>query len=180
MSKEKKKITQQFSKEIVDRTTGEVLSTETYKSSFVTREPPYFKMFCSDLGLIYGLNPTETKCLYEFARNMSYHNIIPLVSPMREGIREVLGLHEKAFERAIKELKNAGVLIPVLNKNNKPRRGIYVLNPDIVAKGAWEDIQQLRMSIDYIDNKRYVSYQVLTSDKTTFSTPGIEVKREKE
>lgn len=165
--------------EVTDVVTGEVTQTITEKQStyIQPREPAFFKMFVNDLSLLFGLNDVETKCMYEFASKMSYSNVIPLVGPMREIIRESLQLTPRTFERSIKELKERGILIPMLNKENKPMRGMYVLNPNIAAKGAWNDIQKLRMSIEYVDNKRYVSCQAVGTDESVFSLPPIEVIR---
>lgn len=177
MSKNSKKVVQVQEKELVDNITGEVITTEVTKTSYIAREPPYFKMFCDDLGLIFGLNQAETKCMYELARNMSYSNVIPLVTGMRDFIRKTLGMTKRTFERTITQLKNYGVLIPMVRDDGKSVRGMYILNPEICAKGAWEDIKKLRMSIDYVNGQRYVSYHAFCDDDSVFSTKPMKVSR---
>lgn len=36
-------------------------------------------------------------------------------------------------------------------KTGKYRRGVYIVNPYIIAKGKWNDIKKFRTTFDYIE-----------------------------
>jgi hypothetical protein len=82
---------------------------------------------------------------------------------------------ERTFERLIKSLKDKGILVPLTkigkDGQTKVHRGFYLINPELVAKGQWVDIQRLRLAIDYTDGKRSISTEIVNKNGDINSIP---------
>ena len=66
---------------------------------------------------------------------------------------EELKMPMNTLNKQIDNLRKANILLPIPNK-----RGCYLVDPNLFARGSWNDIKQLRLIIDYnIDGSRNLS-----------------------
>lgn len=139
----------------VNKETGEV---EYEVSQYhLKSEPSYFKLYVQDLAALHKLSKTASNVLYQIAARMDYRNTIILIKPVKQLIGDKVGISVHAVEKAIKELYKEEFLLKVTNQ-----RSVYVVNPTYFAKGKWKDVQQLKLSIVYEGNKRYLITEAKT------------------
>lgn len=140
-------------REIVNVETGEVFGTTAERISY-SAEPDYIKMYLDDLGRLNGLTGTENTCLRILLRKMNWDNEIYIHKKMREDISKELNITRSSFYRYIDTYINGGILMKVSTN-------LYLFNPNLFAKGSWNDISKLRMTIEYSKEGRII--------KTNFS-----------
>lgn len=150
---ENKKIFQTETKTIIDHQTGEILQTEHNQKSFVEKEPDYVKLYLQDIAKLNNLPPSSTALMNLIVKSMGYNNFFFAFKPLKEMFCEELNMTLGTLNKQIDKLKEAGVLLPIPKK-----RGCYLVDPNLFARGSWNDIKQLRLVIDYnIDGSRTLS-----------------------
>lgn len=133
---------------VVDKENGEVI---THKTVYKTNdEPEYIKLYIDTVftfkGLRKGLNPI----FLAFLKHMSYAGadelyggqIIFVNMTMKKMIASQLGLGIDSINKALSEFVKAGVF-------SRVSVGTYQVNPDIVGKGNWADIKNIRATFDF-------------------------------
>ena len=78
----------------------------------------------------------------ELIKSMGYNNVIPAYKPIKEMICRNLGIKMDYLNKSIDAFYKAGLLIRL-------HRGIYMADPELFARGKWEDIKNLRLVIEY-------------------------------
>jgi Firmicute plasmid replication protein (RepL) len=150
---ENKKIYQTETKTIIDHQTGEILQTEHQQKGFVEKEPDYVKLYLQDVARLKDLSPSASSLMTLIIRSMGYNNLFFAFKPLKEMFCEELNMPMNTLNKQIERLKNSGILLPIPNK-----RGCYLVDPNLFARGSWNDIKQLRLVIDYnIDGSRTLS-----------------------
>ena len=144
-SKKKKKITYAEETHYVDVETGESKTVRSYKSMAIDKEPPYVKIYLDDIASVNGLPPTASKVLNLLMTSMGYNNMIPLLKPFKQMICNNLDIKMNTLDKITGQLREKGII-------HKFARGLYIMDPHLFAKGRWEDIQNLRLVIEYDDN----------------------------
>ena len=146
-----KKVSQSRVTETVDLDTGEIKQQVSTSTFGVDKEPPYIKMYIDDIARLKDLPPGMNRILLELIKSMGYNNVIPAYKPIKMMICDRLGIKMDYMNKAITKFHKKGLLIRV-------HRGIYIADPELFARGKWEDIQNLRLSIDYKqDGKKKLS-----------------------
>tara|TARA_B100000809_G_scaffold60530_1_gene57107 strand:+ start:1148 stop:1678 length:531 start_codon:yes stop_codon:yes gene_type:complete len=128
----------------VDMDTGEVVElskTETFKGE---REPDYIKMYISDIALLNDIPKGMNPILLDLIAQMGYNNIIPAYKPIKLMTCNRLGISLDYLNKAIQTFYEKGLLVRVA-------RGVYMAEPNLFARGKWEDIKTLRLTIDYVN-----------------------------
>ena len=155
---EKKKITKLITTENIDYNTGEIKNKEEYQECYVDNEPEYIKLYiehiCTFNGLKQGISPVLLKfCSYlTYPKKSSQNQLIYINKTIKEEIAAELGVTEKRINQALTEFINADIFKKILDeKTQKYRRGVYIVNPYILAKGKWNDIKKFRATFDYIE-----------------------------
>ena len=124
---------------------GELQSSNTVRSvgtGAIEKEPRYVKLYLDDIGKLNGLNNSEQKLVNELVFNMGYNNIVPSYKPVKEIIAAKLNMKYNTLEKCIKNLYKKGILI-------RKARGLYLMDPKIFGRGTWNNVQKIRMVIDY-------------------------------
>ena len=132
----------QTSTDTVDYHTGEI--THQTKTTVIPfeQEPPFVKLYFQDIAKITGLSMGQTDLLFHIVKNMSYKNIWVAHAYLKEIICMDLGMKLNTLNKYIDFLYKKGILLRL-------KRGVYLVNPDLFAKGSWKDIKKLRLSIEY-------------------------------
>ena len=150
---ENKKIYQTETKTIIDHQTGEIIQTEHNQKGFVEKEPDYVKLYLQDMARLNNLPPSASSLMTLIIRSMRYNNLYFAFKPLKEMFCEELKMPMNTLNKQIDNLRKANILLPIPNK-----RGCYLVDPNLFARGSWNDIKQLRLIIDYnIDGSRNLS-----------------------
>lgn len=154
---EEKKKTENVIKDTqtVINTSGEILNVEQHLSIPVGDEPPYYKVYLQDLSNVLGLAPAEHMVWEVLCSNMSFNNIVVLIKPIKDMLVETTGRKYETIRAAIKSLVAKGLLM-------RQARAVYMVNPKYAARGKWQDIKALRMTIDYNAKGRNIEVKKIT------------------
>lgn len=134
-----KKLSQITEVKHVDLSTGEVKAEETTKVFYLPNnsEPAFFKVYIEDLTKLMNLPQGCSGLLYALAARMDYDGIISLGSVQKKNLSERLGIKRQTMDNYLgKLLKN--------NLMHRIARGEFMLNPDYLAKGKWDEIKRRR------------------------------------
>lgn len=131
--------------ESVDVQTGETFQLSSTKKYKVETEPEYIKMYIRDIARLRDVPKGMDRILLTLVRNMGYNNLIPAYMPIKKMIAHDLGISVSYLNNAIDIFHKKGILIRIA-------RGMYIADPELFAKGKWEDIKKLRLVIEYNQN----------------------------
>lgn len=145
----------------VDHKTGEITEETTRNEYKVPKEPDFIKLYIDDLSYILKLpNNDVLTCLL---MRMDYFGQVTLVKASVDEICKIANLKNSTyFYSLLKKYIDKDILI-------KKAKGIYLFNPYYFARGKWEDIQKIRLSIDYtpeFGRKINIDYTKPNSEKT--------------
>lgn len=130
----------------IDQNSGEIISEqEAITSIEFEREPDYVKLYLDDIVRLKDLPPASAKLLLLIVRNMGYNNIFQAYKPLKMMIIQELGITMNTLNQQISNLKKAGILLPM----EEFGRGLYLVDPNLFARGSWKNIKSLRLIIDY-------------------------------
>lgn len=138
----KEKVLFSTTREILDTHTGELIRSERVTSKLIVKEPPHVKIYLEDIARINGLPPAASKVLNLLVQNMGYNNMVPMLKPFKQIICNSLDIKMNTLEKVVKQLESASIL-------HRFARGLYILDPYLFAKGKWENINNLRLIIEY-------------------------------
>jgi len=130
---------------VMNDLTGELLSmtTATTDINTVPTEPNYLKLYIDDLGLLNKLSGGETRALIHIAAIANYDGEIVLPLVIKKRIAEKACVKVQAISDTIVKLIKKGIL-------KRVDKTLYLLNPDLFAKGKWRDIREQRKTFQSI------------------------------
>lgn len=137
------KYTQVIKEQHIDGKTGEVTEEHNVHVLRTEREPDYVKMYLNDLVRLNDLPASGSSVLFWILKSLSYDNTVVLVQGVKKKIAKEIGTSLNTVIRRIQELKNKGIIIPT------EERTIFLVNPNLFARGKWEDVKKIRLSIEY-------------------------------
>ncbi len=125
-------------------------------------EPPFIKLYISDLTAILGLPNGAKDLLHALLMKMDYENMITLTSRSKKEIAERIGIKIQTFDNYLKKLTEVDVL-------RRIARGEYKVNPNIFARGDWVKITKHREEWEMIvtykpDGTRNIKGQAVKSN----------------
>jgi len=150
----------------VDNETGEVLKavTKTSNVSIVEREPDYVKLYIKDLSDLANVPKFATPVLYEFVKRIGYDNQLILNAGIKRQIQD--SLKKSNNPTSMGSINNA---ITCFIQNNifiRKDTGIYLANANYFGRGAWKDIQSIKLTIDYNSSgERTINAKINKGDK---------------
>jgi hypothetical protein len=132
----------------------EVLKERRTQVGFFESEPPYVKLYISDIVKLSGLPIYVNDVLLHLVKNMGYNNIVPMYKPIKELICNELGIKLNTINKAIQELNDKGILL-------RMHRGLYMLDPMIFGRGSWKDVKKIRMTIEYNEEGKRIIKSII-------------------
>ena len=160
MSRTHKRITYTENNTVIDNH-GCITEHEQTKIIQFPTEPPFIKLYISDLTAILGL-PNGTKdLLHALLMKMDYENMITLTSRSKKEIAERISIKIQTFDNYLKKLTEVDIL-------RRIARGEYKVNPNIFARGEWvkitKDREDWKMIVTYkADGSRDIKGQAVES-----------------
>lgn len=131
---------------------GELVSKRANKTLSWGTEPSYIKLYLQDVLYLSDMPKKHSKILYTLLKRASYAGEkdgmqVCLSSGLKRMILKELGLKNiGSIDNALSDLVKGKVLYRL-------ETGVYQFNPYLFGKGDWQDIDRLRMEIDYDDIK---------------------------
>lgn len=147
--KQDKKI---YTEVVVSEETGEVRkSTTIYKDA---PEPEFVKLYVDCLFTFKGMRKGLSPIFLAFLEYMSYASpsskyggqVIFINKPLKLEIAGRLNLQLDSVNKALYELVKGGIF-------RRVDIGAYQVNPNIVGKGEWKDIKNIRATFDFAARK---------------------------
>ena len=152
-----KKINTDYTRTEVDINTGEMRRVIESHAFSVETEPDYIKLYTGFQLLFNDLDPNLMPYIVAFGRYMGYANndhyrlSIRTDRMVRKGVSEACGVSDSRVKKVIRKLIDSNIFIPYVDSDTgKKTRGIYFVNPWVMAKGEWKDIKQLRSQFEFV------------------------------
>lgn len=151
-----------FEEHIISQETGEIMQAKTvYKAQ---TEPEYVKLYIDCILTVKGLRKGLNPIFVAFLKYMSYADvgeesggqIIFVNKTMKELIAKQLEIGLYSVDKALGELTKAGIFKRIAT-------GTYQVNPNIVGKGEWKDIKNIRATFDF--GKKEVVAEVVRAEE---------------
>jgi len=138
---------------------GEI-TAKTQTSVFnVPTEPPFVKMYLSDIlylkDMPRGLNPV----LHIFLKNIQYNsNKLILNSSLKKQMANEINLSVATLEKALTQFVKANIL-------SREDKGIYVFNPYLFGCGTWTNIKEIRTQTKYTLDGRTFTAEIIKNNE---------------
>lgn len=131
---------------VTDAQTGEVLSqTVENNKGGKESEPPFIKLYFSDIAKLEDLPKGHDALLYELFKRTTYDNLVILNAVVKNMIASAINVKPRTIDKYLTTLVDREILF-------RAGRGTYVFNPNIAARGKWKEVKKLRLSIEYSVN----------------------------
>jgi hypothetical protein len=151
----------------INHLTGELTYSDTitsYESKLPT-EPPYIKLYTTDVANLCGLSPIAKNVLFKLMTMADYDGEILLPRGRREKFANELKSSLGSINNAITEITKAELIA----REGTSGSGVYKLNPTYMARGKWRDIYRQRKSfrimITYRDDGKEGIREIVTEQR---------------
>lgn len=138
--------------QITDLTTGEVIREESEVLLAKESEPEYIKLYLNCVCTFKGLNKALSPILIAFCSYMTWADskhekqVIFMNSYTKEQVGKDVGVTVDRVNQALRDITKADIFRKIEGK-----RGVYEVNPYIIARGKWTDIKNLRANFDFMN-----------------------------
>lgn len=149
----------------IDKTTGQILKTDSETKVRIDCEPDFIKVYYKAMLAVNGIEKLPLDFVLALASAIPYCNE---KQPMyfynnrttRKNIAELClkndgsPISDNMVSRYIKTAKDVSLLFETDNK------GVYEVNPFMIAKGQWKNISKLQANFDFTGHKWERSMEV--------------------
>ena len=142
--------------------TGEIVKEELSSITKNEIEPDYVKVYLNTLCAFKGLSKSISPVLFEFCNYMTWANdntnrqIIIINKFVKEQVASKVGLKIDRINKILAEIVKSQIFMKM-----DGQRGVYIVNPYIIARGDWKSIKTLRAEFDFIEG----SFKLITENK---------------
>lgn len=164
MVREREKNTTFYTQEIVriDCMTGEILSAEEKTVTKTAGEPDYIKIYYETMMAFNQIHDIPISFVVAASSFIEWTNegkpiYITLNKRIKQEMSESCGVDVRQIERYIKKAVETGLFFRTVY------RGVYEVNPFMIAKGRWESVKKLRASFDFVNGKWERIAEITTS-----------------
>lgn len=135
---------------VLDEEPEKTAKTQKKSNRASTKEPPYFKFYLDSIMYLSDLQTRHANVLMAILKFAPFsdfeHQFVILNRSIKMQIAQSLGVSETLVSHAILDLAKGNVLI---HDDSSPRSSCYRINPHIIARGDWKDIESLRINVDF-------------------------------
>ena len=140
-------------------------------------EPDFIKLYIDCVFTVKGVRKGLNPIFLAFLEYMSYADsnnkyggqIIYVNKAMKMAIAEKLGLKIDSINKAISELVRSKIF-------ERVDVGTYQVNPNIVGKGKWSDIKNIRANIDF--GTREIVAEIVKDEEAAMTENQSELEEE--
>lgn len=146
---------------------GVIREQKTESVGISESEPDYVKLYLDCLCTFKGLSTALSPVLIAFCHFMTWADsehqkqLIFTNSYVKEQVAAMTGLKIDRVNKALKSIVDAGIFVRI-----PKRRGVYEVNPFIIAKGKWSDIKKLRANFDFVNGTITPEIETKEDDQT--------------
>lgn len=152
----KKEVFHEVLESKIDYNTGEVKEETTTIRTVTEREPDYIKLYVDMICVFNEIENSFSKVILEFSKYINYADnseggILEITSFRKEHIAKACNVSVSRINQAITAFVKKNIFMPYLKSDGTKQRGVYIVNPYIIAKGKWENIKKLRATFDFME-----------------------------
>lgn len=156
----KKQIIYENSEQLIDSATGEMLDKKVTQKVRTTTEPDFIKIYYKAMLAVQGIESIPLEFILALSNVITYSNNPnnPVYFYNNAMNRQLIAgvcmnkngkpISDNMVSRHITNAVKIGLLFKV-----KGMRGVYEVNPCIIAKGRWENIKGLQANFDFVEGK---------------------------
>lgn len=138
--------------QVIDQTTGEILSSTQKTVAKVSTEPDYIKVYYETMLAFNQIHDIPVAFVVSLSKFLGWTNEgKPQIATLNKMAKDIMSRDCKVdirqIERYIKKSVDNGLLF------RTSYRGVYEVNPFMIAKGKWESIRKIRANFDFIEGK---------------------------
>lgn len=136
----------------VDTATGEIISETKEVVNKTSKEPDFIKIYYETMlafNQIHGIPIAFVLSLSKFIEwtNEGKPMFITINKRIKQILQEDCGVKIAQIERYVRASVDSGLLF------RTEYRGVYEVNPFMIAKGKWESIQNLQCKFNFVNGK---------------------------
>lgn len=136
---------------------GQLKRVVSEQSAYVGKEPDYIKVYTDCFLSFNHINIALSPYIVAFGKWMTFANFdnpdfrctVRTGEVERRDVAQCVGVSEGMVKKMIASLVENEIFIPIYIKGKK-KRGIYFVNPWVIAKGEWKDIKELRAQFEFV------------------------------
>lgn len=152
MEREKNKSFYTHEETIIDVITGEILNYTQKTITKTSAEPDFIKVYYETMMAFNQIHDIPISFVLSLSKFIGWTNegcpqTITLNKFAKETISKDCGVDTRQIERYIKKSVDNGLLF------RTKYRGVYEINPFMIAKGKWESIKRLRANYDFTNGQ---------------------------
>lgn len=137
---------------VIDITTGEILSEKREELHKISKEPEFIKIYYETMLAFNHINNVPLSFVVSLSKFLEWTNegkpmCVTLNKRVKEILQEDCGVKSAQISRYISVSVESGLLF------RTKYRGVYEVNPFMIAKGKWESIRNLQCKFDFIEGK---------------------------
>lgn len=137
---------------VIDQVTGEVLSSVKKTVAKTSAEPDYVKVYYETMMAFNQIHDVPVSFVLSLSKFLEWsNNGKPQCATINKRIKSIMcedcNVSLPQIDRYIKKSVDNGLLF------RTEYRGVFEVNPFMIAKGKWESIKQLRTQFDFIGGK---------------------------
>ena len=137
---------------VIDETTGEILQATKKTIKKTSAEPDFIKVYYETMLSFNQIHDVPVSFVLSLSKFLEWSKDgKPLYTTLNKRVKTIMSEDCKVtlsqIDRYIKKSVENGLLF------RTEYRGVYEVNPFMIAKGRWESIKQLRTSFNFIDGK---------------------------
>ena len=144
---------------LIDETTGQVLAATTKTISKVSAEPAFIKVYYETMLAFHKIHDIPVSFLLSLSKFIEWSNdSSPLVTTLNKRNKSIIStdcnVTLSQIDRYIKKAVDSGLLF------RTEFRGVYEVNPFMIAKGKWDSIRKLQTNFEFNNGrwKRKIEY----------------------
>lgn len=136
----------------IDVTTGEILDYIQKTITKTSAEPDFIKVYYETMMAFNQIHDVPTSFVLSLSKFLEWTNdgnpqYVTIIKHTKDIMSKDCNVSLPQIDRYIRKSVDNGLLF------RTKYRGVYEVNPFMIARGKWESIRQLRMKFDFIGGK---------------------------
>lgn len=134
----------------VNPETGEILSTQKTTVGRATKEPNYIKVYYESMLAFNQINNLPVSFILSLSKFLEWTNEgQPMVVTLNKRVKDIMQVDCDVKLAQINRYISTSVKSGLLFKTDY--RGVYEVNPFMIARGKWDSIQKLQCKFDFVN-----------------------------
>lgn len=150
--RDKNKAFYTYTENVVDQLTGEVLASTQKTIAKTSAEPDFIKVYYETMMSFHQIHDVPVSFILSLSKFLEWTNegrpsTVTLNKRVKNIMCEDCKVSLPQIDRYIKKSVDNGLLF------RTEYRGVFEVNPFMIAKGKWESIKELRTQFDFVGGR---------------------------